>query len=108
MANLFVVALVLATLCTRFRDLPPIVTNLMQVTFYITPILYEPSQLPAQLRLIAYYNPLYHLIDVLRRPLIGELPDPVSYAVALGTLVVAGGFAFLFFGRFRGRVAYWL
>jgi ABC-type polysaccharide/polyol phosphate export permease len=108
MANLFVVALVLATLCTRFRDLPPIVTNLMQVTFYITPIMYEPSQLPAQLRLIAYYNPLYHLIDVLRRPLIGELPDPVSYAVALGTLVVAGGFAFLFFGRFRGRVAYWL
>jgi ABC-type polysaccharide/polyol phosphate export permease len=107
-ANLFVVALVLATLCTRFRDLPPIVTNLMQVAFYVTPILFEPSQLPEQLRLIAHYNPLYHVIDVLRRPLIGELPDAISYVVALGTFVVAGSFAFLFFVRFRGRVAYWL
>jgi ABC-type polysaccharide/polyol phosphate export permease len=108
MANLFVVTLVLATLCTRFRDLPPIVTSLMQVTFYVTPILYEPSQLPEQLRLIAHYNPLYHLIDVLRRPLIGELPDAISYVVALGTFAIVGSFAFLFFRRYRGRVAYWL
>lgn len=108
MANLFVVVLILATLCTRFRDLPPIVTSLMQVTFYVTPILYEPSQLPEQLRLIAHYNPLYHVIDLVRRPLIGELPEPTSYFVALGTLIVAGAFAFLFFTRFRERVAYWL
>jgi lipopolysaccharide transport system permease protein len=108
MANLFFVALVLATLCTRFRDLPPIVTSLMQVAFYVTPILYEPSQLPEAYRLIAHYNPLYHVIDVLRRPLIGELPHPISYAVALCSLLIAGTLAFLFFSRFRERVAYWL
>ena len=106
--NLFVVALVLATLCTRFRDLPPIVASAVQVTFYVTPILYEPRQLPAQLQIIAHYNPIYHVIDVLRRPLIGEVADPISYFVAVATFLVAGSIALIFFIRFRARVAYWL
>jgi ABC-type polysaccharide/polyol phosphate export permease len=108
LANLFAVSVVLATLSTRFRDLPPIVASLTQVMFYITPILYKPSQLPGRMELIAHYNPLFHLIDVLRRPLTGELADPLSYIVSVATLIVVGGTGFILFRRFRGRVAYWL
>jgi ABC-type polysaccharide/polyol phosphate export permease len=106
--NLFVICLILALLSTRFRDLPPIITSLMQVLFYVTPVLYEPSQLPKRLQLIAHYNPFYHVIDVLRRPMIGDLADPESYAVAIGTCVIGGAAAFLLFRRFRARVPYWL
>jgi lipopolysaccharide transport system permease protein len=106
--NLIVATFVLGILSTRFRDLPPIMTSVMQVLFYITPILYEPSQLPPRLRLIAHYNPIYHVIDVFRRPLIGETPQMESYAVSVAALVLGGIFAFLLFRRFRGRIAYWL
>src|SRR5262245_11790404 len=107
-ANLFVMSLILALLSTRFRDLPPIVTSITQVLFYVTPVLYEPSQLPKRLQVIAHYNPFYHIIDVLRQPMIGALPDPESYAVGIGMFLIGGLVAFLLFRRFRARVAYWL
>jgi homopolymeric O-antigen transport system permease protein len=108
MANLAVASLLLAALSTRYRDLPPIIASLTQVMFYVTPILYEPSQLPPKMQVIAHLNPFYHLIDVLRRPLTGEAPEAMSYVVSLGMLFSVGFVAFLFFRRFRGRIAYWL
>ena len=108
LANLFAISLVLALLSTRFRDLPPIVASLTQVMFYVTPILYKPDQLPGKMALIAHYNPLYHLIAVLRAPLTGELAEPLSYVVASGMFLVVGGLGFVLFLLFRGRVAYWL
>jgi ABC-type polysaccharide/polyol phosphate export permease len=106
--NLTVIVLVLGLVSTRFRDLPPLMANIMQVLFYITPILYQPSQLPASMRLIAYYNPFYHVIEVLRRPLIGEIPPIESYVGAIASLVIGGALALVLFQRFRGRIAYWL
>ena len=106
--NLLIATAVLGILSTRFRDIPQMMTSLMQVLFYITPILYEPSQLPTQLRLIALYNPIYHVIEVFREPLIGEVPDLLSYGVAATTLVVGGLATFLLFRRFRARIAYWV
>jgi homopolymeric O-antigen transport system permease protein len=108
LGNLFAISMLLATLATRFRDLPPIVTNLTQVLFYVTPILYEPGQLPGKMQLIAHYNPLYHLINVLRRPLIGQTAEAFSYAVNIGMFIVISSAAFLLYRRFRGRIAYWL
>lgn len=107
-SNLLIVTLVLGMVSTRFRDLPQIIGSLMQVLFYITPILYEPSQLPSRLRLIAHYNPVYHVIDVFRRPLIGDVAATESYVVATAMLLFGGLGAFLLFRRFRGRIAYWL
>ena len=107
-ANLTVIVLVLGLLSTRFRDLPPLAANIIQVLFYITPILYQPSQLPESMKIIAYYNPLYHVIEVLRRPLIGETPPMESYLGATLSLVIGGAIAFVLFQRFRGRIAYWL
>jgi len=106
--NLAVGSLLLAALATRYRDLPPIIASLTQVMFYVAPILYEPSQLPAKMQIIAHYNPFYHIIDVLRRPLIGDSPEAISYVVAVGMLLFSSVVAFLFFRRFRGRIAYWL
>ncbi len=107
-ANLFLVSLVLATLCTRFRDLPPLIASVMQLLFFVTPILFAPAQLPSQLKLIASVNPVYHLIDVMRRPMIGELASLESYVFALGLLAVMSMLAGLVFFRFRPRIAYWL
>jgi ABC-type polysaccharide/polyol phosphate export permease len=107
-ANLTIVVFVIGLLSTRFRDLPPLMGNILQVLFYITPILFKPTQLPESMKLIAYYNPFYHIIEVLRRPLIGETPPLESYVGAIMSLLLGGALAFSLFKRFRGRIAYWL
>jgi len=58
--------------------------------------------------LISDFNPFYHLVDVLRRPMIGEWADPLSYVVAIGCLIVSGAATLFLFRRCRSRIAYWL
>jgi ABC-type polysaccharide/polyol phosphate export permease len=106
--NLFMMTLILAMIATRYRDLPPIVTNGLQVMFYITPILFDPAQLPEKMQIISHYNPFYHLVEVLRRPMIGQWADLLSYEVATGLLIVLGVFTIFLFRRCRSRIAYWL
>lgn len=99
--------LFLATLGTRFRDLGPIVTNVLQLLFFLTPIVWPPDTIGAH-RYIVDWNPAYHLISVIRAPLLGQVPSALSYAVSL-TLFAAGTLATIyFFRRFRRRVSYWL
>ena len=103
----FWVIAVLGLLGTRFRDLQPIITNLLQILFFITPVLWVPSALGSH-RWIADINPLSSLIAIIRDPLLGALPAPRDYALVLALTVAGLGFATLFYARFHKRVVYWL
>lgn len=65
--NLLWMGLILAAACARFRDLAQIVASVLQVVFYLTPIMWLPSSLPANAS--AYllgFNPVYHLLEIAR------------------------------------------
>lgn len=94
-------------LCARFRDIPPIVTNLIQVVFFFTPVMWSPEILKNR-GWVAEYNPLYHLIETVRAPLTGRPILWESWAWSLGLLVVGFAFAQYLMLRFRNRVPYWL
>jgi ABC-type polysaccharide/polyol phosphate export permease len=99
--------LVVAILSTRFYDVPQIVTNLLQVVFFSTPIIWQAKAL-GDAPLIAEVNPIYHLIEVVRAPLLGRQPEMLSWIVAVG--VVALGFvaAMALFRRVSLRIVYWI
>lgn len=105
---LFWLTLFFAMIGARFRDFPQIVTSAIQVIFYITPILYEPSKLGSRRYLLVDFNPVYYFIEIVRGPLTGHLPPPgywkVTVLITLGLTAVV----FPLFRRFRGRVAYWV
>jgi lipopolysaccharide transport system permease protein len=108
-ANLAWMALILATLCARFRDVAQIVQNAVGVLFFMTPIMWKPALLSGQGgQLLLEFNPFYHLVNIVRAPLLGHFPDPMNWMVACGMAVVGWMAAILFFGRFRNRIAYWL
>lgn len=98
--------LILGMLCARFRDIPLIITSLLQVAFFLTPIIWKPSLLGDQ-SYLAHLNPLYAFVDLFRAPLLGEQPDPISWFVASGVTVAGWIVAVLFFARFRARIPYW-
>jgi lipopolysaccharide transport system permease protein len=100
-------SIVVAIVCARFRDLPPIVASLLQIAFFLTPILWEPSALRSKAWL-ADLNPLFHWIQVIRQPLLGHVPPGMHYVWSVASILVLGALALWLLGRERDRIAYWM
>jgi lipopolysaccharide transport system permease protein len=102
-------ALALAMLATRYRDVPQIVSAVVQVLFYLTPIVWLPQALPAPVRdVILTWNPLNHMIAVMRQPLLGEAPSASTWGAALGLaagFLVLGALAYVVKRR---QLAFWV
>lgn len=99
--------MLLGALSARFRDMPPIMTNVMQIFFYITPIVWKPGQLthhPA----VVYLNPVHYFIDLLREPLLGKVPSVITWFVVLAITATGVLTSLSFLARFRRRIAYWM
>jgi len=105
--NLTWVALILAILCTRFRDVPLIVQSVVQMLFFVTPVFWSPKQMTNRAFLV-HGNPFYHVLELLRAPLLGSSPTLESWVFLLVTLVLGWTATFLLFSKFRRRIAYWL
>ena len=106
--NLSWMTLVVATLCARFRDTPPIVSNILQIFFFVTPILYRPNLLSTKLSLLIDLNPISHVIEVVRAPMLGSIPSLLSYLLMILFAVVGWAIAFICHRRYRSSIAYWL
>lgn len=100
-------AMILGPVCARFRDVPMIVASVLQLTFFVTPIIWSAQQLPER-AFFVHLNPFYHFIEIVRAPLLGTAASPLNWIVAAGLTVVLGSISVAFFSRYRARVAYWV
>jgi ABC-type polysaccharide/polyol phosphate export permease len=101
------ISIFLGMLSARFRDVPPIVANFMQVGFFVTPVFWPIDSLGEWKRLAAL-NPLFAGIDVVRAPLLGAAVNDSSWIVLLCSTLLGCGITFALFARFRTRIAYWI
>lgn len=109
--NVFWIGLIVAILNARFRDVTQVVASTLQIAFFITPIFWTPDRLsgvPIAKLILTDLNPVFHLVDVLRGPLIGQPASATTYSVLTIGAVVGFVGALWFFNMFRNRVAYWL
>jgi len=105
--NAHAVGLVLGLVCTRFRDVTQIVTSMMQMLMFLTPVFWLPENLPGRARYVLW-NPLAQMLDLLRTPLMGGIPDMHHWLAIAGWTVVSVVCASLLFIKYRRRVVYWL
>jgi ABC-type polysaccharide/polyol phosphate export permease len=99
---------ILALLGTRFRDIPILVASLIQVVFFLTPIMWSPTILPVRYHYIINFNPFAQFMELFRNPLLGTMPSNYALITTL-VLTILGIFsAFIIFSRYRARIAYWL
>lgn len=108
LGNLFGIALLLALLSARFRDIPQLVSNIVQLAFFLSPIIWKADMLKPEHQFVADLNPLYHFMEVIRAPLVGSPIHINSWLMVLGLLVLINVISFLVFARFRARVPYWI
>lgn len=107
--NLAWVCLVLAVICARYRDLPQMIISLLQVVFYLTPIMWMPNLLPARANVFLLdFNPVFHLLQIVRAPLLGEYPSMINWYASLGIALIGWTIALLVYGKYKRRIAYWL
>ena len=107
-ANLAWFGLVLAIICARFRDVVQIVANVVQIAFFVTPILWKPEYVDHTRQLLVKANPFHHLLAIGRDPLLGVAPDLESWLFCGLMLVLGWLVAVAVFLRYRRYVPYWL
>jgi lipopolysaccharide transport system permease protein len=104
----FLGGMILALLSARFRDLPQIVSNFLQVLFFVTPVVWKPEQLKGQAAFVVELNPVAAFLRVASEPLLGRVPSAQTYGMVLVSILILAAAAWPLFRRYRGRVVYWL
>lgn len=102
-----ILALVLGMVAARFRDLIPIVTSVVQLLFFLTPVLFHPMHLGVAGDLLML-NPATHFVEIIRAALLGQPPPALSWIAVLAMLAAGAAGSFLMFVRFRARITYWV
>ncbi|MFC7343845.1 ABC transporter permease [Saccharopolyspora griseoalba] len=105
------VVLLLGVASTRFRDIPPVVGSVMQLLFFLSPIVWPVSVLEENAgsqAWLAQLNPVYHFIEIARAPMLGTTQH-WHHWVVVGALTVGGWvLALVILRNYRARVPYWV
>ncbi|WP_166531925.1 ABC transporter permease [Blastococcus xanthinilyticus] len=109
------VAMLFGIVTTRFRDLNPITQSIVQLMFFLTPIVWMYQDLLnssnptiADRARLAEFNPFLHFIEVIRQPLLGQDVVWRHWVVVLGITVVGWVMCLVVLRRYRSRVSYWV
>jgi lipopolysaccharide transport system permease protein len=97
----------LGALGARFRDITPIIGSILQIVFFITPIIWKPELMKHGRRWLAL-NPFYDLLEIVRQPLLGGTLTPQIIWSAIGFSLLLCALTALLFTRVRARLAYWV
>ncbi len=65
---------ILSCYAVMFPDLQKLLPTFLRVVFFVTPVLYEPTMIPAHVRFVAIANPLAYVITPFRYAMFGN-PD---------------------------------
>ncbi len=105
--NMFWISILMAMMGARFRDMEYLVTAFMPILMFISPVFYRPNYLPVK-QWVIWMNPFSHLIEIVRAPMLGSLPDSNVILVNLIMLFVGGTLTFVLFNKKRSRIPFWI
>ncbi|OGT43024.1 MAG: hypothetical protein A3F13_07465 [Gammaproteobacteria bacterium RIFCSPHIGHO2_12_FULL_40_19] len=104
----FTFSMLLAMVGLRYRDIGQFITNIMNLIFFFTPIMWLPTNLPQHLHFIIYYNPIAQLIELMRAPLMGQLPSEHAVVTMIMLFFVSLVLMLWCFSKVRHRIVFWL
>lgn len=106
--NAICYGLILAMIGARFRDISQVIKSLIQVIFFMTPVMWSPEILKEHNRYIADLNPFYAFLELIRAPLLGHIPTHKNLLMITIMTVLGMILSFRFFKQYRARIIYWL
>jgi ABC-type polysaccharide/polyol phosphate export permease len=100
-------SLLIAVIGARFRDVPPAVASVLQVAFFATPIIWEPSSLGSH-HWVIVLNPFFHLVECVREPLLNGTIPLLSFAIAFCLTMFTGALALIACMKAETRLIFWI
>jgi ABC-type polysaccharide/polyol phosphate export permease len=94
----------------RFPDTHEFMGSIFILGFIVTPILWYPQSAPAGSLhgLVMRLNPAYHLIELVRAPMLGEAVEPLSVAVVVTGAILGWALWIAVYRRYWRFVALWV
>lgn len=110
LANLFWVSVCIGIIGARFPDTRDAIGTVLVAGFLLTPIIWMVERFPPDtLRgFVARLNPAFHMIEFIRAPALGEMPETVSIVVVLAMMPVGWLLASWLYRRYGRYVALWV
>ncbi len=100
------VGVALAPICLRFRDLASLISSAMQIAFFVTPIFWVPDGVSRQY--VVTTNPFFHLLEVVRQPLLGSAASADNWLFVGALLCISGVAAVVSLALCRRKMFLWL
>lgn len=103
-------ATIMAYIAVRFRDLPNALALILQAAWFVSPVYFKESMFrEGRLDGLIDYNPVYHLMQIVRAPLLqGEWPTATNYLWCLATAAALALIAAAVGARSEKKVIFYL
>jgi ABC-type polysaccharide/polyol phosphate export permease len=107
-ANVSWISMLVAIAAARFRDIPQVVTSVMQFAAFVTPVFWPADRMTGSRRIVIDVNPFYHMLEAVRAPLLGKPIEPHTYGVLAAMAVLGWALTFSIFSLTRRRIVHFL
>lgn len=94
-------------LSARYRDIQPVLNSMVMIIFLITPVLWPPPEKFSD-SLYFQLNPFYHLLELIRSPIIDGVVPALSWAVASAILIINVVLSILIYPKIKNKLVLWL
>jgi ABC-type polysaccharide/polyol phosphate export permease len=105
--NLLWISWVAAAICARFRDMPHAITYTLQIGMFLTPLFWLP-EMAADRHIVLAANPLWHLLEIVRAPILGMPILPINWIAATTMAVLGLAAVYVLERRYRHKIIHWL
>jgi lipopolysaccharide transport system permease protein len=99
---------ILGLVAARFRDVPMIVSSVMQIAFFVTPVMWRPEQLTERARMAVQFNPLAAVLEMVRAPLLGASPGSDAIWLSLACIGLLAVLCLTLYTVGRRHIVYWI
>jgi ABC-type polysaccharide/polyol phosphate export permease len=104
---LYLVASLVGILCTRYRDIAQLIGSALTMIFLATPILWQKNLLQGR-EILYEANIFFHLIELVRAPILEGVLPVVSLIVVVGCIIILGVILSAIEKRYQKSIVYWI
>lgn len=97
-----------AIIATRYRDVPMIVQSILQIAYFVTPVMWKINQLSGKTRTIIELNPLTIFLEIIRNPLLGNSLSGGHFVMVFLCIISLGIISWIMYVIARRKIVYWL
>lgn len=108
--NMAWISVCVALLGARYREFHEFTSAALMMGFLVTPVLWTVDRFPADTvrGFVVRINPAFHLIDLVRAPVLGQLPETSSLVYGVAMLVIGWPLAAFLYRRYARYVPIWV